>query len=396
MPEQSNKLIIGIPEETYPGERRVAVIPDAIPSLNRAGLDVIIESGAGEAAGFLNKSFTVKGGRIVEDRKQLFAEADVILQVRGLGANPDRGRSDLDLMRPGQVLISMQEPLSEIELNEELARGGVITFAMELIPRITRAQSMDVLSSMASIAGYKAVLLAAEHLPKIFPMMMTAAGTITPAKVFVVGVGVAGLQAIATAKRLGAAVKAYDIRPAVKEQVNSLGADFVELELETGKTEDTGGYARAMDDKFYRKQREMMKKVISASDVVITTAAVPGKKAPVLVTTDSVVDMAPGSVIVDLAAEHGGNCEFTRPGEIIDFNNITVIGLLNLSSTIPLHASQMYSRNITTFLLHLVKEGEIDLNLDDQIIRETLVARDGEIVNEKVLEVSAKKSEIGV
>lgn len=396
MPEQSSKLIIGIPEETYPDERRVAVIPDAIQSLNRAGLDVIIESGAGEAAGFLNKSYAAKGGRIVEDRKQLFAEADVILQVRGPGANPHRGRSDLDLMRPGQVLISMQEPLSEIEPNEELARRGVTAFAMELIPRITRAQSMDVLSSMASIAGYKAVLLAAEHLPKIFPMMMTAAGTIIPAKVFVVGVGVAGLQAIATAKRLGAAVKAYDIRPAVKEQVNSLGADFVELELETGKTEDTGGYARAMDDEFYRKQREMMKKVISASDVVITTAAVPGKKAPILVTTDSVVDMAPGSVIVDLAAERGGNCEFTRPGEIIDFNNITVIGLLNLPSTIPFHGSQMYSRNITTFLLHLVKDGEIDLNLDDQIIRETLVARDGEIVNEKVLEVSAKKSEIGV
>ncbi|MBD3234541.1 MAG: NAD(P)(+) transhydrogenase (Re/Si-specific) subunit alpha, partial [candidate division Zixibacteria bacterium] len=318
---------------------------------------------------------------------ELFENADAVLFVRGYGANPDAGKADLELMKPGQVIIGMMEPLSEPKLVKELSERGVNAFSMELMPRITRAQSMDVLSSMASIAGYKAVLLAADALPKMFPMMMTAAGTITPAKVFIIGAGVAGLQAIATAKRLGAAVKAYDIRPAVKEQVKSLGGDFIELDLETDTAEDKGGYAKEMTDDFYKKQREMMKKVISESDVVITTAAVPGKKAPTLITSDMVLSMSSNSVIVDLAAERGGNCEFTKAGETFRYSGITVIGPLNLPASVPYHASQMYSKNISTFLLHLIKDGEINLDLEDEITKETLLTKDKEVFNPKVREL---------
>ena len=287
-------------------------------------------------------------------------------------------------MRHGQVVIGMADPLGSPEIARELSSRGVIAFALELIPRITRAQSMDVLSSMATIAGYKAVLLAANTLPRMFPLLTTAAGTITPAHVFIVGVGVAGLQAIATARKLGAVVEAYDVRPAVKEQVQSVGAKFVELPLETAQAEDKGGYAKAQDESFYQRQREMMARVIAANDVVITTAVVPGKKAPVLVTAEMVRGMAPGSVIVDLAAERGGNCELTRADQVVVENGVTILGPTNLPSTVPYHASQMYAKNITTFLLHLVKDGAVKADTTDEITRETLITRDGEVVNPKV------------
>ena len=264
---------------------------------------------------------------------------------------------------------------------------GVNAFALELLPRIARAQPMDVLSSMASIAGYKSVLLAAEALNKLFPMMITAAGTITPAHVFIVGVGVAGLQAIATAKRLGAVIRAYDVRPAVKEQVESLGAKFVEMELETEDSETSGGYAKAMDEDFYRRQREMMKEVVAESDVVITTALIPGKKAPILITEEMVKGMTSGSVIVDLAAEGGGNCELTKSGETIEAHGVQIIGIENLASTIPHHASQMYAKNLTAFLKILVDDGELNINMDDEIIRDTLLTYQGEVVNPRVKEL---------
>ena len=387
MPDDAKILTIGVPKDTQPGERRVAITAETAQLLMKNGLTVIVETGAGQEAGFLDESFRSKGVQIAAERREVFSKADIILQVNGYGANPDAGKADLELMHSGQIIIGMMEPLSAPKLAQQLAQTQVTVFAMELMPRITRAQSMDVLSSMASIAGYKAVILAAEHLPKIFPMMMTAAGTIASAKVFIVGVGVAGLQAIATARRLGALVKAYDVRPAVKEQVKSLGADFVELQIETSGSEAAGGYAKEMNEEFYTKQRAMMKKVVAESDVVITTAAIPGKKAPILITTDMVTGMAPGSVIVDLAAERGGNCEFTQPGEIINFSGLTVIGSLNLPSTAPYHSSQMYAKNISSFLLNMVKDGQIQIDLEDEITRETLVAKDGAIYNSRIKEL---------
>ena len=281
-------------------------------------------------------------------------------------------------------MIGFAEPLTAHAATEAVSARGASLFAMELMPRITRAQSMDALSSMASIAGYKAVLLAAHELPRMFPMMMTAAGTLAPARVFVIGAGVAGLQAIASAKRLGARVEAYDVRPAVREQVESLGARFVELPLETAAREDKGGYAKAQDESFYRRQRELMAKTVAASDVVITTAAIPGKKSPVLVTADAVAGMSPGSVIVDLAAERGGNCELTKADETVHVHGVTILGPTNLPSTVPYHASQMYAKNITTFLQHLVKDGAVRFDLDDEITRETLVTHQGAIVHARL------------
>lgn len=380
-------MIVGIPRESFPDEKRVAIIPANIPPLTKSGLEVVVETKAGEAAGYPDKEYADKGAKIVAKRGEVFSKADIILQLRGYGANPEAGKADLDLMKEGQIIVAMMEPLAEAAKMQELAKRKVTVFAMELMPRITRAQSMDVLSSMANIAGYKAVILAAEALPKMFPMMMTAAGTIVAARVFVVGAGVAGLQAIATAKRLGAVVHAYDIRPAVKEQVQSLGGKFVELELETEEAETAGGYAKEMDEEFYRKQREMMLKVVAENDVVITTAAVPGKKAPILVTEEMVKAMKLGSVIVDLAAERGGNCELTELDKTVQKHGVTIIGPGNLPSTVPFHASQMYSKNITTFLNLLVKEGKVDMNMEDEIIKETLVARDGEVVNPNVKEL---------
>ena len=375
---------IGIPKETYPGEHRVALIPAAVPPLLKAGHEVLVESGAGAAAGFIDKEYADKGATVVGSRTDVFGGADVVLQVRAGGSNPEAGAADFALMKAGQAVIAFLDPLTTRETTEALARTGVSAFSMELMPRITRAQSMDALSSMATIAGYKAVLMAAMELPRMFPMMMTAAGTVAPAHVFVVGAGVAGLQAIASARKLGAKVDAYDVRPAVKEQIQSLGAKFVELPIEAGDAEDKGGYAKAQDEAFYRRQREMMTKVVAASDVVITTAAIPGKKSPVLVTADMVKGMAPGSVIVDLAAERGGNCELTRADERVVEHGVTILGPTNLATTVPYHASQMYSKNITTFLAHLIKDGAIQTGTDDEIVRETLVTHGGQIVHERV------------
>ncbi|HWP99816.1 MAG TPA: NAD(P) transhydrogenase subunit alpha, partial [Vicinamibacterales bacterium] len=312
-----------------------------------------------------------------------------VLEVRTPPANAAAGAADLPRLRPGQVLVGLADPLAPGELMREVAARGVTLFALELVPRITRAQPMDVLSSMATVAGYKAVLVAASALPRLFPMLTTAAGTIPPAHVFVVGTGVAGLQAIATARRLGARVSAYDVRPAVKEQVQSLGARFVELPLETAETEDRGGYAKALDEEFYRRQREMMLRVVASSDVVITTALVPGRRAPVLVTEEMIKGMAPGSVVVDLAAERGGNCELTRPDETVVRHGVTILGPTNLPATVPFHASRMYSRNITAFVQHALKDGPSALDLNDEIVRETLVARGGELVHAQVRELAA-------
>lgn len=379
-------MVVGVPKETFPGERRVALVPAVVPSLAKAGLEVLIEAGAGKAAGFPDAAYEERGARIAPGRAGLFARAEAILQVRALGANPEAGERDLELLRPGQAVVGFCEPLAEPGAAKTLAGRGVTAFALELLPRIARAQSMDALTSMATVAGYKAVLLAAEALPRMFPMLMTAAGTVAPARVFVVGAGVAGLQAIATARRLGAVAQAYDVRPAVKEQVESLGARFVELPLEAGEAEDTGGYARALGEEFYRRQRETMARVVAESDVVITTAVIPGEKAPVLITREMVAGMAPGSVIVDLAAERGGNCELTRPDETVVAQGVTILGPTNLPSTVPYHASQMYARNLSAFLLHLVKNGALRLDLGDEITRETLLAREGEVVHPRVRE----------
>ncbi len=380
-------MIVGVPTESFPGERRVALTPDVLPGLAKKGIQAVIEAGAGQQAGFADNAYQDKGGKIAGQRSDVFASADVLLQVRLLGVNPEAGRADLGMMRKGQAVIGFCDPLGAPELVRELAGTGVMAFSMELIPRISRAQSMDALSSMATVAGYKAVLLAAEHLPRMFPMFMTAAGTVTPARVFVIGAGVAGLQAIASAKRLGAVVSGYDVRPAVKEQVESLGAKFVEMELETGAAEDKGGYAKELGEDFYRRQRELMTRVVAANDVVITTAAIPGKKSPVLITADMVKGMARGSVIVDLAAERGGNCELTRADEVVVAHGVTVLGPTNLPATVPYHASQMYARNVANVLGLLVQDGRFHLNLEDQIVRETLIAREGEVVHSRVREL---------
>ena len=379
-------MIVAVPRESHPGERRVALVPASVAGLVKAQLEVRVERGAGQAAGFTDQQYTAAGARVVDSRSEAFA-ADVLLEVRAAGANPEAGRADAALVRPGQVIIGMCDPLGAPQAAAELAAKGVTLLALELLPRITRAQSMDVLSSQATIAGYRAVLLAALALPKIFPMMITAAGTLNAARVLVVGAGVAGLQAIATARRLGAMVSGYDVRPAVKEQVQSLGAKFVEMPLDSAAAAGTGGYAQQMDEAFYRRQRELMTRVVAESDVVITTAAVPGKKSPVLVTAEMVAGMAPGSVIVDLAAERGGNCELTHAGQTVVVNGVTILGPTDLPAEVPQHASQLYAKNITTFLLYLVKEGRLTLDAEDEIVRETLVARGGEVIHPRIKEL---------
>jgi len=381
-------MIIGVAKETMPGEKRVALVPAALPSLIKRGASVQLEAGAGIPAGYPDEEFAGKGATIVPDRRALFSQADIMAQVNTFGANPEAGRGDLMLVRQGQILIGLADPLGAPERTRELAQRGVTAFGLELMPRITRAQSMDVLSSMASIAGYKAVLIATMELPRMFPMMMTAAGTVKPARVLVMGVGVAGLQAIATAKRLGALVFGYDVRPAVKDQVQSLGAKFVELGLDTAGAEDKGGYAKEQSEDFLRRQREAMTKVVGDSDVVITTAAIPGKRSPILVTADMVKAMAPGSVIVDLGAERGGNCELTQPGKTIVEHSVTIIGPLNLASSVPYHASQMYAKNLATFLEHLLdKEGRLVVDTNDEITAGTLLCQGGDVVHPRLREI---------
>jgi NAD(P) transhydrogenase subunit alpha len=379
-------VIIGVPKEIYPGERRVALVPLVVPILNKAGFEVVIEKGAGVEAGYPDALYAEKGAKLFPDRASLFTNADIVVQVLCYGSNDVTGKADLPLMRRGQVLIGFLRPLGSLEVIQQIGQTGVTSFSVELMPRTTRAQSMDALSSMGTICGYKAVLIAADTLPRIFPMLTTAAGTITPARVLVIGAGVAGLQSIATARRLGAVVSAYDLRPASKEQVQSLGGRFVELPIEAKDAQDARGYGTAQDESFYAKQRELLTRVVAESDVVITTAVVPGKRAPVLVTADMVKGMAPGSVIFDLAGERGGNCELTQSGKTIVAHGVTIIGRINIATEVPYHASQMYARNVTSFLSHLGKEGKLQINPEDEITRETLLTRDGEIVNQRVRE----------
>ena len=377
---------IAVLKETFPGERRVALTPASVAPLQKAGCEMIVEAGAGVSAGYPDDAYREKGATIVDQRSDAFA-ADVVTAVRTLGTNPTAGQEDLQWLRPGQLLFGTCDPLGNPKAAADIAGTGASLFGLELIPRITRAQSMDILSSMACIAGYRAVLLGAAELPKMFPLMMTAAGTISPARVFVIGAGVAGLQAIATAKRLGAVVHAYDVRPAVREQCESLGAKFVELELDAGASEDKGGYAKAMGEEFYKKQRALMAEVVAESDVVVTTAAIPGRQSPLLVTAEAVQGMQPGSVIVDLAAERGGNCELSQADQRVVEHDVTILGPTNLPSEIPYHASQMFGKNVTTFLLHLISDGKIELDLTDQITRDTLVTHEGQIVNNRIREL---------
>jgi H+-translocating NAD(P) transhydrogenase subunit alpha len=379
-------VIIGVPKETYPGERRVALVPMVIPALTKAGFEVIVETDAGIQAGYPDSQYTEKGAQIVTTRSALFEKADIILQVLAYGSNDITGKNDLPLLRRNQILIGFLRPFGSRDVIQEIAGSGVTAFSVELVPRTTRAQSMDALSSMGTICGYKAVLIAADSHPRIFPMLTTAAGTITPARVFVIGAGVAGLQAIATARRLGAVASAYDLRPAAKEQVQSLGGRFIELPIEAKDAQDARGYARAQDENFYQRQRELLGRVVKDNDVVITAAVIPGKTSPVLVTEEMVKSMAPGSVIFDLAAERGGNCELTKAGATVVRHGVTIIGAINVASGVPYHASQMYARNVTAFLLYIIKEQKLQLNLNDEIVRETLVTHGGEVVNVRVRE----------
>jgi H+-translocating NAD(P) transhydrogenase subunit alpha len=379
-------MIVGVPKEIYPNERRVALAPAVIPNLKKASLDVIVEAGAGTRAGYPDSEYADKGAKIAQSRAEVFQSADIVVQFLCYGANDKNGAEDLPLMKRGQVLVGFLRPLGAAKTLQEIAERGVTSFSVELMPRTTRAQSMDALSSMATICGYKAVLIAADTLPRMFPMLTTAAGTIAPARVLIIGAGVAGLQAIATARRLGAVASAYDMRPAAKEQVQSLGGRFVELPIEAKDAQDARGYGKAQDESFYQKQRELLGNTVAESDVVITAAVIPGKKSPVLVTKEMVQRMSLGSVIIDLAAERGGNCELTKPDLTVVEHGVTIIGEFNLAGTVPYHASQMYARNVSAFLLHLVKEGKVQLNLNDEIIRETLVTHEGEIVNTRVRE----------
>jgi NAD(P) transhydrogenase subunit alpha len=372
---------VASPKERAQDERRVALVPDTATKLKGAGLEVSVERGAGSAAFLSDAEYEKAGVVVVNDAASLLADADAVLKVQAPALD------EIDLIKKGAVLISFLQPATQGDIVRALAKRGVTAFSLELVPRISRAQSMDALSSQASAAGYKAVLLAAARLGKFFPMMMTAAGTVAPARVLVMGAGVAGLQAIATARRLGAVVSAYDVRPAVKEEVQSLGATFIELPLETQEGE--GGYAREQSEEFLRKQRELIGEHIAKSDVVITTAAIPGRHAPLLVTADMVRGMRQGSVIVDLAAETGGNVELTKAGEEIEVGGVTIIGTRNVPSTMPLHASQLYARNVANLLLHLVKDGAINLDFADEITKGSCVTHGGDIVNERAKQAVA-------
>jgi NAD(P) transhydrogenase subunit alpha len=379
-------VIIGVPKEIYPGERRVALVPAVMPTLTKAGFEVQVQSGAGLEAGYPDSTYQEKGAKIIADRAAIFAAADIIVQVLCYGANDKTGYQDLAHFRRNQILIGFLRPFGTADVVQRIAQAGVTAFSMELMPRTTRAQSMDALSSMATVSGYKAVLVAADSHPRIFPMLTTAAGTVTPARVFVIGCGVAGLQALATARRLGAVISAYDLRPAAKEQVQSLGGRFVELPIEAKDAQDARGYARAQDEDFYRRQRELLGKAVQESDVVITAAVIPGKKSPILVTEEMVKGMAQGSVIVDLAAERGGNCAITEPDQVVVKHGVTIMGPINLASGVPYHASMMYARNVTAFVTHLIKDQKLNLNLSDQIVSDTVLTNQGEIVQERVRE----------
>ena len=375
---------VAVLRETFPGERRVALVPASVAALAKHDVQVSIETDAGAAAGFENADYEDAGACIVSRQDAL--AVDVLLQVRSLGANQTAGKADLESFRRGQVVIGMCDPLGEPQAIQQSADTGVTQFALELIPRTTRAQAMDVLSSMATIAGYRAVLLAALELPQMFPMVTYAAGMLRPARVFVIGAGVAGLRAIATAKQLGAVVQAHDIRPGSADEVRSVGAKFIELPLD-GQTQDAGGYAKRLTDADYDRQRQLIAEVASQSDVVITTAAIPGRPAPLLVTTAAVENMPIGSVVVDLAAERGGNCEVSQADERVQHGGVTILGPTNTAAEVANHASVMFSNNTTRFLINLTRDGQVALSLEDDIICETLVTQDGQVVHGRIREL---------
>ena len=377
-------MIIGVPREVAAGERRVAVVPVSVRRLLEAGLEVRIETGAGSESGCTDEEYVDAGAQIGSDPQQIFAQADILVRVQTLGSHPGTGQHEVEMLREGGCVIGMLQPFSQPELIQRLMSRRVTAFSLDLMPRTTLAQSMDVLSSMSTLTGYKGALLAANALPKIFPMLMTAAGTLKHARVLVLGAGVAGLQAIATARRLGAVVEAFDVRSAVKEQVESLGARFVEEEAVTPDAEDAGGYAREQTKAQLESQRMLLSKHIAQADAVISTALVPGRRAPILITEEQVKEMRPGSVVIDLAAEQGGNCELTQPGQVVSAHGVEIHGPLNLPSSLPVHASQMFSRNLTNYLLHLVKDAGLELNLEDELTKGPLVTHEGAIFHEGV------------
>lgn len=380
-------MIIGVPKEITKGEKKVSLIPDHIEALVKNGHSVIVEKNAGENARYIDSTYTNKGAQLEQDIQALVNKSEILVKVRTPIFNDQLQKHEIDQLKEGSILIGTFYPLSNREFVKRMAEKKITCFSLDLMPRITRAQSMDVLSSMSSIAGYKCVIIAANLLGKLFPMQMTAAGTIQPAKVFVIGAGVAGLQAIATARRLGAVVEGYDIRPAVKQEVESLGAKFVSVPLETKDAQDAQGYAKAQSEEFYKKQAELLAEYIKKVDVVITTALVPGKKAPLLLTEEMVKGMKPGSVIVDLAAEQGGNCAITEAGKEVVKHGVIIAGPVDITSSVPVHASQLYSKNITNFLLYIIKDNKIMFDSNDEIIKGTVVTHNGESVNEQVKKV---------
>lgn len=376
-------MIIAIPKEILKGENRVACVPDVASKYIKAGFEVHVENNAGLNAGFRNEDYEKAGAKVVSNLNDLYSSADIVLKVQRPLDHPEAGKHELDLIKKGTLLITFLYPLHYFDLAKQCAAKGINVISMDMIPRTTIAQKMDALSSQANIGGYKSVILSANALGKIFPLMMTAAGTISPAKVVIMGAGVAGLQALGTAKRLGAVVEVSDIRPAVKEEVQSLGGKFIEVETDEDM-QDAGGYAKEASEEFLKKQKELIFKHITEADIVITTALVPGKKAPVLVTEEMVKKMRPGSVVLDMAVEFGGNCEVSENGKTVRKHEVTIIGEPNLPSMVPTHASDMYSKNILNFINHFTKEGKFELNLEDEIIQGALITNNGEVVNQRI------------
>ncbi len=378
---------LGIIKEIAEHEKRVALIPDALAKLVKKGYEAVVQSGAGDGAMIPDSAYTEAGAAITTELEDVFRTADIITKVQRPILSSGLDRHEVDMMREGQILISLLLPHEDPELIKKLAEKRITSFSMNLMPRISRAQSMDVLSSQAIVAGYKAVLIGSASLGKFFPMLTTAAGTLAPAKVLVLGAGVAGLMAIATARRLGAVVEAFDIRPAVKEEVESLGAKFIDITLETEETHDEQGYAKEISEEAKKREQAVLNEHIARADVVITTAAVPGKKAPILISEDIVKGMEPGSVIVDIAAETGGNCEISEPGKEVVKHGVVIHGPLNLASTIPLHASQMYARNVSNFLAQIIKDNKLELNLEDEVVKDTCITHEGKILNAQAAEL---------
>ncbi len=379
-------MIIAVPKEILPGENRVALTPDVVSKLIKQGFEVNVQKDAGINAGFPDKKYIEAGAKLLEDAKALYSSADIVLKVQRPLDHPDLKENELELIGKGKLLITFMYSLHHPEIAKQCAEKGINVISMDAIPRTTLAQKMDALSSQANLGGYKSVLLAANKLNKIFPLMMTAAGTISPARVVIMGAGVAGLQALGTAKRLGAVVEVSDIRPAVKEEVQSLGGKFIEVETDESM-QDEGGYAKQASEEFLQKQKELIFKHVTEADIVITTALVPGKKAPVLVTEEMVKNMKPGSVVLDMAVEFGGNCEVSEKGKTVKKYGVTLIGEPNLPSLVPYHASEMYAKNLLSLLSHISKEGKVELNLEDEIVKGALICHEGKVVHERTKEL---------